>query len=589
LVIEICLVIVSWLLYLVSLVQQLVKKGALEKSKATALEYEIKTSGRREEEVILEKRIVSEDFLFGLKSEKLKIPLKIVSPGEILLKVLETIPEESAKYYQMIPLTKKDSRLEIGMVYPEDLKAREALEFLARQNKFSYRIFLITLTNFNELLRKYRTLRKEVTRALEELETELKVEKVKKVGMAEVERMVEEAPISKVVAVILRHAVDGNASDIHIEPGREKLRVRFRLDGVLHASIFLPLRVLPAVVARVKILSNLKIDETRVPQDGRFSTKVEGRGIDFRVSTFPTTLGEKVAIRILDPGQRKVEFKELGITGRNLKVIEKALKKPYGMILATGPTGSGKTTTLYAILGLFNKEEVNIMTLEDPVEYFMEGVNQSQVKPEIGYSFANGLRFTLRQDPDILMVGEIRDEETASLAIHAALTGHILLSTLHTSNTLGVIPRLVDMGVKAFLVPPTLSLALAQRLVRKLCPHCKKKVKANKEARKLLLEEIEKFPSTIKKSVRPTGTFYVYEPAGCKRCNNVGYSGRIGIFEILEMTDRLGEVILKEPSEAKIQEEAKNQGMITMKQDGILKVLEGATSIEEVLRVAEEK
>lgn len=572
-----------------TLVQQLVKKGALEKSKATALEYEIKTSGRREEEVILEKRIVSEDFLFGLKSESLRIPLKIVSAREVLLKVLETIPEESAKYYRMIPLAKEDSRLEIGMVYPEDLKAREALEFLARQNKFSYRVFLITLTNFNELLKKYRTLRKEVTRALEELETEFKVEKVKKVEIAEVERMVEEAPISKVVAVILRHAVDGNASDIHIEPGREKLRVRFRLDGVLHSSIFLPLRILPAVVARIKILSNLKIDETRVPQDGRFSTKIEDRSIDFRVSTFPTTLGEKAAIRILDPGQRKVEFKELGITGRNLKVIERALKKPYGMILATGPTGSGKTTTLYAILGLFNKEEVNIITLEDPVEYFMEGVNQSQVKPEIGYSFANGLRYTLRQDPDILMVGEIRDKETASLAIHAALTGHILLSTLHTSNTLGVIPRLVDMGIQAFLIPPTLSLALAQRLVRKLCPHCKKKVEANKEARKLILGEIEKFPSTIKKSVRPTGTLYVHEPVGCKRCNNVGYSGRIGIFEILEMTDRLGEVILKEPSEAKIQEEAKNQGMITMKQDGILKVLEGATSIEEVLRVAEEK
>jgi len=572
-----------------SLVQQLVKKGILEKSKAATLEYEIKTSGLKEEEVILEKRIVSEDFLFGLKSEGLKIPLRIVSPTEVLLKSLKTIPEESAKYYRMIPLAKKDSRLEVGMVYPEDLKAREALDFLARQNKFSYRVFLITLTNFDELLKKYRTLGREVTRALEELETELKVEKVKKVGVAEVGRMVEEAPISKVVAVILRHAVDGNASDIHIEPGKEKLRVRFRLDGILHSSIFLPIRILPAIVARVKILSNLKIDETRVPQDGRFSTKVENRGVDFRVSTFPTTLGEKVAIRILDPGQRKVEFKGLGITGRNLKVIERALKKPYGMILATGPTGSGKTTTLYAILGLFNKEEVNVMTLEDPVEYFMEGVNQSQVKPEIGYSFANGLRYTLRQDPDILMVGEIRDEETASLSIHAALTGHILLSTLHTSNTLGVIPRLVDMGIRAFLIPPTLSLALAQRLVRKLCPHCKKKVEASKEARKLLLEEIRKFPSTIKKSIDPAETLYIYEPVGCKRCNNIGYSGRIGIFEILEMTDSLGEVILKEPSEAKIQEEAKSQGMITMKQDGILKILEGTTSIEEVLIVSEEK
>ena len=571
-----------------TLVQQLVKKGILEKSRAAVLEYEIKTSSRNEEEVILEKRIVSEDFLFGLKSETLKIPLKIVAPGEVLLKALETIPEESAKYYRVIPLAKKGNRLEIGMVYPEDLKAREALEFLARQSKFTYQIFLITLSNFNELLRKYRTLKKEVTRALEELETELKAEKVK-IQAAEVQKLVEEAPISKVVAVILRHAVDGNASDIHIEPGREKLRVRFRLDGVLHSSIFLPLRILPAVVARVKILSNLKIDETRIPQDGRFSTKVEDRNIDFRVSTFPTSLGEKVAIRILDPGQRKVSFQELGITGRNLETIERSLKRPYGMVLATGPTGSGKTTTLYAVLGLFNKEEVNILTLEDPIEYFIEGVNQSQIRPEIGYTFANGLRSLLRQDPDILMVGEIRDKETASLSIHAALTGHIVLSTLHTSNTLGVVPRLIDMGVQPFLLPPTLNIAIAQRLVRKLCPHCKKKLKANKEIKKLILQEIGNFPPIVKKSIKLPQTLYICEPVGCKRCNNVGYSGRIGIFEILEMTDRLAELVLKKPSEAEIRDEARQQGMITMKQDGILKVLKGATSIEEVLRVAEEK
>ncbi len=571
-----------------SLIQLLIKKKVLDKQRAVTLEYEIKTSGRKEEEVILEKRIVSEDFLFGLKSESLKIPLKIVSPREVLLKVLETIPEESARYYKMIPLIEKDNKLEIGMVYPEDLKAREALEFLARQNKFSYQIFLVTISNFNELLRKYRTLKKEVTRALEELEVELKGEKVK-VRADEVERMAEEAPISKVVAVILRHAVDGKASDIHIEPGKEKLRVRFRLDGVLHSSIFLPLRILSAVVARVKILSNLKIDETRIPQDGRFSTKVEDKNIDFRVSTFPTTLGEKVAIRILDPGERKIDFEALGIIGRNLKVIEKALKKPFGMILSTGPTGSGKTTTLYAILGLFNKEEVNIITLEDPVEYFMEGVNQSQVKPEIGYSFSSGLRYTLRQDPDILMVGEIRDKETASLAIHAALTGHILLSTLHTSNTLGVIPRLVDMGIQPFLLPPTLSIAIAQRLVRKLCPHCKKKLKANKETKKLLLKEIEAFPSSIKESIKISETLYIYQPVGCKRCNDVGYSGRIGIFEILEMTSQLAETIIKEPTEAKIKEEANRQAMVTMKQDGILKVLDGITSYEEILRVAEER
>ncbi len=575
-----------------TLIQQLVKKGILEKQKATTLEYEIKTSGQREEEIILEKRIVSEDFLFGMKSETLKIPLKPVSSQDVLLKVLETIPEESARYYQMIPLIKEDNRLEIGMVYPEDLKAREALEFLARQSKFSYRIFLITLSNFNELLRKYRTLRKEVTRALEELETEIKKEEKvgkKKTKATELERVVEEAPISKVVAVILRHAVDGNASDIHIEPGREKLRVRFRLDGILHSSIFLPLRILPAIVARIKILSNLKIDENRVPQDGRFSAKVGDRNIDFRVSTFPTTLGEKVAIRILDPGQRKVDFKGMGITGINLKAIEKALKKPYGMILATGPTGSGKTTTLYSILSLFNKDEVNIMTLEDPVEYFIEGVNQSQVKPEIGYSFASGLRYTLRQDPDILMVGEIRDEETASLAIHAALTGHILLSTLHTSNTLGVIPRLIDMGIQPFLLPPTLGLVIAQRLVRKLCIHCRKKIEANKEVKKIILQEIKKFPAAVRTSIKLDKTLYIHEPVGCKRCNNIGYSGRIGVYEILEMTDQLGQLILTRPSEAQIKEEAERQGMLKMKQDGILKVLEGVTSLEEVLRVAEEK
>ena len=573
-----------------SLVRELVKKKILEKSKATTLEYEIKSSGKKEEEVILEKRIVTEDFLFGLKSEMLKVPLKIVQAREVPLKVLEIIPEESAKYYQMIPLARKENRLEVGMVFPEDLQAREALEFLARQNKFSYQIFLITLTNFKEILRKYRDLKREVTRALEELEAELKQEKkTPLMKAAEVERIVEEAPISKVVAVILRHAVDGDASDIHIEPGRERVRVRFRLDGVLHSSIYLPLKTLSAVIARIKILANLKIDETRIPQDGRFSTKVGDNVIDFRVSTFPTTLGEKAVIRILDPGQRKINFKDLGMTGRNLKVIEEAMKKSYGLILSTGPTGAGKTTTLYAALGFFNKEKVNVMTLEDPVEYFIEGVNQSQVRPDIGYTFSSGLRHMVRQDPDILMVGEIRDKETASLAIHAALTGHVVLSTLHTSNTAGVIPRLIDMGVQPFLLPSTLSIAIAQRLARKLCVHCKKKVKADDEAAKIISQEISKFPAEAQKDIKVPKIIYIYKATGCKRCNGSGYSGRIGIFEILEMTDELAEIIIKEPSGIKIREEASRQGMITMKQDGILKVLEGVTSLEEILRVAEEK
>ncbi|MCX6765143.1 MAG: GspE/PulE family protein, partial [Candidatus Nealsonbacteria bacterium] len=311
--------------------------------------------------------------------------------------------------------------------------------------------------------------------------------------------------------------------------------------------------------------------------------------IDFRVSTFPTSLGEKVVIRVLDSSKREINLESLGIAGRNLRLIQKALDESYGMILSTGPTGSGKTTTLYAMLGILNKDDWNIITLEDPIEYFMEGINQSQIRPEIGYTFANGLRSILRQDPDIIMVGEIRDDETASLSVHAALTGHIVLSTLHTSNALGVIPRLIDMGVEPFLIPPTLSIAIAQRLARKLCPYCRKKVSPNPEAKKLITEELEKIPEAARNEVTIPKDISIYEPVGCKKCNMIGYSGRIGIFEILEMTSELAQVITKSASEAAITEEAKKQGMITMKQDGVLKAIEGMTSLEEVLRVAEEK
>jgi len=477
------------------------------------------------------------------------------------------------------------------MVYPEDLKAQEALKFLARQAPFTYQVFLITPTTFSNLLKQYRTLRREVGRALEELETEFKEEKVevRPRTAAEFERLAEEAPITKIVAVILRHAVEGKASDIHVEPTREKLRIRFRLLGILHSSIFLPLRTHPAVVSRIKILSNLKIDETRIPQDGRFSTKINGKSIDFRVSTFPTTLGEKVAIRVLDPTIGLKTFGELGLEKRNLGVVKQAIKRPYGLILASGPTGCGKTTTLYAVLQTLNKEGVNIVTLEDPVEYFIEGINQSQVRPEIGYDFAIGLRHIVRQDPDIIMVGEIRDPETASLATHAALTGHIVLSTVHTSNAIGVIPRLLDLGIQPYLIPPTLSIIIAQRLLRRLCDNCKKKTKPKKEIKDLILKEIDNLPPKSKKDFEIPKPLYIWQATGCRECNNEGFTGRIGLYEILSMTDQLSDIILKEPSEREIIKEAERQGMITMKQDGILKVLAGVTTIEEVLRVAEEK
>jgi len=574
-----------------SIIKYLKEKGIIDKEKALQLSSAVAESGQTEEELLLEKNILPEEDLFSKKSESLRIPLRQVDVSRLSLDVLELIPEETAKYYQMIPINKTEKDVEIGMVYPEDLKAQEALKFLARQKNFTYKVFLISLTSFKDLMSQYRNLKKEVGRALEELEVELKDESETEnitTEYKEYQRIAEEAPITKIVAVILRQAVEGEASDIHIEPTRDKLRVRFRSLGELHASIFLPLNIHPAVVARIKILSNLKIDEARKPQDGRFSTKVNGKTIDYRVSTFPTAMGEKVAIRVLDPEIGKKSLTNLGLEGKPLDEVKEIIKKPYGLILATGPTGSGKTTSLYAILELLNKEEVNIVTLEDPVEYFVEGLNQSQVRPEIDYTFASGLRHILRQDPDVIMVGEIRDEETASLVIHAALTGHIVLSTLHTSNATGAIPRLIDMGVRPYLIPPTLQLAMAQRLVRRLCDECKEEIKPNIKIKELITKELSLMPAEAAKEFSKK-EIKLYQAKGCPKCNGTGSSGRVALFEVLSMTSSLTDIILKDPSEHKILEEAKNQDMITIRQDGIMKALKGMTTIEEVLRVTEER
>ena len=565
------------------IIEELTKRGILTEEKEKNLKKEVEISGKREEEVILERGILEEEELFSIKSEILKIPLKKFEPKEISPEVLKEIPEETANFYKIIPISKKEKTLEVGMVYPEDLDAMEALKFLARKKNLEIRIFLITISDFKKALEQYRAKREEIEEALKELEKELKVEK-EKPTITELERVVEEAPITKAVASILRYGIEGESSDIHIEPFKDKLRVRYRFLGKLYSSLFLPIKVHPAIVSRIKILSDLRIDETRIPQDGRFSIMLAGRKIDFRVSTFPTAMGEKVAIRILDPKVGLKKMEELGLSGRNFEVLKKAIKKPFGMILVTGPTGCGKSTTLYAILQKLNQEGVNIVTLEDPIEYLIEGINQSQIRPEIGYTFATGLREVLRQDPDIIMVGEIRDKETAELAVHAALTGHLVLSTLHTNNALGVIPRLIDLGISPFLIPYSLSLAVAQRLVRMLCDKCKKEVKPTKEIRDLILEEVEKLPEKEKEKIKIPQNFKIYEAVGCDECHGIGFSGRIGIFEVLEMTKNLEEIILKEPSEAKIMEEARRQGMITMRQDGILKVLNGITTIEEVLR-----
>lgn len=569
-----------------SLIQELVVKGLLEKGKANSLRFSVKETGKKEEEIILEKGVVSEDVLFQLKSNILKVPLRDVYPDDVPAEILGLIPEESAKYYQMVPLSKKGDVLEVGMVYPEDIRAQEALQFLARESGFNYKFFLIKPSILENLLRKYKSLKGEIKKALSQLSDEKAGERSDDSSInKKLDKLVEEAPITKVVAVVIRHAVEGRASDIHIEPLSDRTRVRFRVDGILHSSLFLPLRVHPAIVARIKILARLKIDESRIPQDGRFSSKIEGEEIDFRVSTFPTAMGEKVALRILDPAMGKKSFDELGLVQKNLATLQEAIKKPFGTILVTGPTGSGKTTTLYAILNIVNKEGVNVLTVEDPVEYYIEGANQSEVRPEIGYDFPNALRYILRQDPDIIMVGEIRDEETANLATHAALTGHMLLSTLHTNNAVGAIPRLIDMGIKPFLIAPTLNSILSQRLLRRLCSYCKVEMKPSFDIEEMILKDLKSISSEARKNTKIPSDISIFEAKGCKRCNFRGYLGRIGIFEILKMTDSLAQIIRKNPSEGMIREEGIKQGMVTMRQDGILKALKGVTTIEEVLRV----
>lgn len=560
----------------------LISRGFLTLSEAGEIRQESKEKGVPLEEVLYARGLREADVVES-KSELTGYPVKYLEGAKIPHDVLREIPEDSASHYKMVPLGKNEGYFDVGMLYPEDVSAQEALKFISARVNLPVRIFIITPSDFQNILQEYKSLSGEITKALGEFEKEYESltgeVKIRKEGPV---KIVEEAPVTKIVAVMLRHAVEGRASDIHIEPLRDQLRIRFRVDGLLHTSLTLPPETHSAIVSRVKVMTNLKLDETRIPQDGRFHASILDREIDFRVSTFPTVFGEKVVIRILDPTAGIMSLPELGLEGRNLELIKENIRRPYGMILLTGPTGSGKTTTLYTILQEINQERTNVVSLEDPVEYFIPGVNQSPVRPEIGYTFAAGLRHVLRQDPDVIMVGEIRDKETAQLAIHAALTGHLVLATLHTNNAVGVIPRLIDMGVDPFLIPATVILAVAQRLVRKLCPESRKKTKVTGRMKEILSEAISQMPPKLRESVKMPAEIYQSEVSPvCPK----GTRGRIGIFEVLAMTPQLEKIILTEPSETKIQEEAARQEMITMRQDGILKALKGTIGLEELLEV----
>lgn len=510
------------------------------------------------------------------------IPIRTLEGKKIPFEVLKYIPEESALYYQFAPVGLKDGVLEVGMVDPDNLEARDALRFIAAKENLPFKIFLISKDDFESIIKNYGGLGSQVDKALGELDSETAEDAKDILKKSETNpeiSIVEEAPVTKIVAVILQHASGGNASDIHIEPVGSRVRVRFRVDGVLYTSIFLPNSVHDAVVARIKILTNMKLDEKRKPQDGRFSATVDNRKIDFRVSSLPTYFGEKIAIRILDPEKKLITLPSLGLSDSHQNMIKEAITRPYGMILLTGPTGSGKTTTLYSMLNEIDREKYNVVSLEDPIEYDIPGVNQSQVQPEIGYTFANGLRSILRQDPDIIMVGEIRDKETARLAVQAALTGHLVFSTLHTNNAIGVVPRLIDMGVDPYLIPPTVLMMIGQRLVPMICEEGKKEEDLSESMHKIIDRQFADLPAAVRDSIKIPEKIFQATPA--PTCP-AGTRGRMGVFEILPMDRELEKIILTNPVEPEIYNYARSQGFLTLKEDAIIKAFDGRIPFAEV-------
>jgi type IV pilus assembly protein PilB len=526
------------------------------------------------------------------KAEALGMSYLEAAPPSIDKTILAIIPEDTAVKYRMVVFDRRDGILNIAMVDPQDFEALNVLRFIAEKERLGIEVFLVSEGVFSEMMRQYSETDKALEQAIISLkkdeEVGLKVKEETKPSKAA--EIFQDAPIAKLVDIIVKHAMDSRASDIHIEPVDGNYRVRFRIDGLLRSTLVFPNDVGRAVISRIKILSNLKIDEKRKPQDGRFRVETEEKAIDLRVSTLPVLDGEKVVMRILDKSNSMSDLDRLGLWGRNREVLIRKIKEPYGIILITGPTGSGKSTTLYAFLQILNQEERNIITLEDPVEYFMDGVNQSQIRPEIGYTFAAGLRSILRQDPNVIMVGEIRDEETGELAVHAALTGHLVLSTLHTNDAIKGLPRLIDMGAEPFLLAASIQALAAQRLVRRICENCKEEAKLSPSMRKKL-EELRKAvsPEEMKAyDLDPTAPLHVYEGKGCDQCGRSGYKGRIAIYEVFEVTDEAKVTITdKAANENELKKEAVRQGMMYMQGDGTLKILKGITTISEVERVTE--
>ena len=544
------------------------------------------------EELLLERKIISEEELTKVKAKAYNILFFDLKEIKIKETALNTIPIEVSQNYNIICFGKEGNNIKVGMLDPNDFKAIEAVDFLSKESGLHVEYFIISQQSFDIAFKHYKTFKKEISHALEnraEEKAEEAKEKTKKKDDEKIEEITKSAPVAKIVSVIIRHAVEGRASDIHIEPLRKETRVRYRIDGVLHTSLVLPRDVHNAIIARIKVLSNLKLDETRIPQDGRIRLTIDDKDFDFRVSSLPLIGTEKIVMRILDVSKEAPKLEELGFQGVGKDVILKNMKKTEGLLLVTGPTGSGKSTTLFSLINSINREGINISTLEDPVEYQIKGVNQSQAKPDVGYTFASGLRSLLRQDPDVIMVGEIRDKETAELAIHSALTGHYVLSTLHTNDAPSTIIRLTDMGVEPFLLGSTMHTVIGQRLARKNCEHCKTEVKLPKDFLEDMMTQIESLSEDYIKTLIPdfgASKLKFYKGKGCPRCGNSGYIGRMAIAEVLDINEPLKELIVDGHNTLKMEEIQASQNFVNFKQDGYLKVAQGLTTMEEILRVS---
>lgn len=561
-----------------SIIDILLKDGALTQVQYDRVKLESINTGVPAEQLVVKHNYTSHEQVAKAEGERYGISYINLDETAATPEALNTLPETVARRYVAFPVTvdKEQRVLTVAMENPMDLSA---IEFLERKSGYKIKPMIAAGADVLRAIdeRYAQSLSTEVTEALKESgEAQVKTLDLKSI---EKEGIIKEAPISKIVATILEFAIKSRASDVHIEPQEDKTRVRYRIDGILHEKLVLPRRVHDAVVSRIKILCDMKIDEKRIPQDGRFNFRIGEEEVDLRVSSLPTVHGEKIVMRLLKKSGKVPSLPELGLRGRALKNLEDAIRVPHGIILITGPTGSGKTTTLYSILNNVNTPRVNIVTLEDPVEYQIAGVNQVQINPQAGLTFASGLRSFLRQDPNIIMVGEIRDAETADLAIQASLTGHLVFSTLHTNSAAGALPRLQDMKAEPFLLASSMTCVIGQRVARKICERCKEAYDPPPE----IVQDIR----TVLGKLAPQGPFKLYRGRKCIECSDTGYTGRIAVFEVLPVSEKIGRLILERRPAVDIERQAVEEGMVLMKQDGYLKAIEGITSIEEVLRVAQ--